>query len=557
MLAAGEQAGDFLAAPAAAYATDSVLAAPTASLIGRRFGRYQILSLLGRGGMGEVYLAQDPQLDRQVALKLLPADYTGDSDRVRRFAREARAASALNHPNIVTIHEIGEVEGRHFIATEFVSGLTLRERLKAGRPALTEALAIAEQIAGALQTAHEAGIVHRDIKPENVMLRPDGYVKVLDFGLAKLIESAPSETGSGAETDPGSEMETRQFSGTKPGLILGTISYLSPEQARGLEVDARTDIWSLGVVLYELAAGRAPFPGSTASDVIVSILEREPPPLAAASPAAPSDLERIIRRALAKNRTERYPMATDLARDLKKLRQRLETDSEAGAAVARAPRRPGSRVWLGLSLLAVAIISSAAWLALRAPAPAPAPAPALPAERQLRLSLTVQKMRDRRPYQAPFASSGQEIFENGWKFRLNLSSPQAGFFYLLNEGPTAGGATSYHLLYPLASSPEGAGLAAGERWQTGWYVFDENQGTEKFWVVWAARPVPELEAVRGLANPRDLGEIRDAGQVRAVRGLLDSSASSAAEVEKDRVNQQTVIRGRRETLIRLIELEHR
>src|SRR5688500_10635257 len=243
---------------------------------------YRIVSKLGAGGMGEVYLAEDTRLGRKVALKLLPAGFTGDADRLRRFRQEARAASALNHPNILTIHEIGSEDGAHFMATEFVEGETLRQRMASARMNLGEALDVAIQVASALAAAHEAGIVHRDIKPENIMVRPDGYAKVLDFGLAKLID----------RRDAGAKATTQL--NTEPGVVMGTVQYMSPEQARGLEVDARTDVFSLGVVLYEMVGGRAPFEGETPSDVIVSLLDKEPAPLSRHSPEAPTKLQRIV-----------------------------------------------------------------------------------------------------------------------------------------------------------------------------------------------------------------------------------------------------------------------
>ena len=222
---------------------------------GTRFDRYEILSPLGKGGMGEVYLAQDTRLKRKVALKLLPASFTQNAERLRRFEQEAYAASALNHPNIITIYEIGESGEFHFIATEFIEGNTLRQQMADTRMNLREALEIAVQIASALAAAHAAGIVHRDIKPENIMLRPDGLVKVLDFGLAKLTESQALANDTDAVTVAASN--------TEPGVVMGTVRYMSPEQTRGLKVDGRSDIFSLGVVLYELVTGRAPFEGAT------------------------------------------------------------------------------------------------------------------------------------------------------------------------------------------------------------------------------------------------------------------------------------------------------
>ncbi|HMV84364.1 MAG TPA: protein kinase [Blastocatellia bacterium] len=281
--------------------------------IGSRFDRYEILSLLGAGGMGEVYLARDTKLDRKVALKILPQAYTHDAERVLRFEKEARAASALNHPNIITIFEVGQVENAHFIATEYIEGQTLRKKIRRGRIAAGEAIDIALQIAGALHAAHSAGILHRDIKPENIMLRPDGYVKVLDFGLAKLTELRNS-SGSGGEKRSPLEVET------DPGLVLGTATYMSPEQARAQKLDGRSDIFSLGIVLYEMIAGRSPFADQSASDVMAAILHREPAPLSTRSSEVTPELERIVHKALAKDRAERYQSSKELQTDLRRQR---------------------------------------------------------------------------------------------------------------------------------------------------------------------------------------------------------------------------------------------
>ena len=317
LIASHEQASNFIATPALAVAAG--LLAPRESLVGQTVAHYRVLSLLGEGGMGEVYLAEDTRLGRRVALKLLSAAFTHDEDRMRRFMQEARAASALNHPNILTVHEIGRVDGVDFIATEFIEGETLRPSMAKRRLKLTQALDVAAQIAGALAAAHAAGVVHRDIKPENIMLRPDGYVKVLDFGLAKL---------AGPALQLGSNVSTVAKVETSPGVVMGTVQYMSPEQARGLPVDARTDVWSLGVVLYEMVANRPPFQGETHSDTIVSILEREPAPLAVHTPEVPAELERIVTKALTKDKDERYQTVKDMAIDLRRLRQRLDVQAE-------------------------------------------------------------------------------------------------------------------------------------------------------------------------------------------------------------------------------------
>jgi len=287
---------------------------------GTRLGRYEIRAKIGAGGMGEVYLAQDTKLDRKVALKILPADVAADRNRMSRFVQEAKAASALNHPNIITIHEIEQINSVNFIATEFIDGATLRERMRKAQPPLGEILDVAIQGANALAAAHTAGIVHRDIKPENIMIRLDGIVKVLDFGLAKLTERLPPDS---VDTEAPTSFKT------DPGTVIGTVVYMSPEQARGLQVDTRTDIFSLSVVLYEMVAGCLPFQGSTSSEVLASILsEKEPPPLARFARDVPAELERIVEKALRKDLEERYQTAKDMLLDLRRLKRKLEVDAE-------------------------------------------------------------------------------------------------------------------------------------------------------------------------------------------------------------------------------------
>lgn len=339
------------------FAAGMTGAPQTVVAAGRRIGPYQILSLIGAGGMGEVYLAEDTTLGRRVALKLLPARYTRHPDRVLRFEMEARAASALNHPNIVTIHQIGKIDGTHFIVTEFIEGQTLRQRIKNAPMPLQEALDIASQVAVALGSAHAAGIAHRDIKPENVIQRPDGLVKVLDFGLAKLSEEL---------VPVGDENGPKPGIHTESGVVMGTTRYMSPEQARGQRLDARTDIFSLGVVLYEMVSGCPPFAGATASDVLVAILKEDPLPLSHYSAVAPSELDRIVKKALAKELNERYATVKDLQIDLKRLRQNLELQARFEPATPIELKRPlpisrRRAIWLASAAAAAATTGFATW----------------------------------------------------------------------------------------------------------------------------------------------------------------------------------------------------
>ena len=328
LLDAYHKAERFIETPAMNLAARSLAEDSIMSLAGKMLGRYEIISLAGEGGMGEVYLASDRQMNRKVALKLLPRHFTQSADRVARFGRESRAASALNHPNIVTIYEIGHDRGMHFIASEFIEGETLRKRINRGKMTVKEAVEIAIQIASALGAAHAGGIVHRDIKPENTMIRHDGYVKVLDFGLVKLTEAGDS--------DPNHSFVDQS---TQAGTILGTINYMSPEQALGQEVDSRTDIFSLGVVLYEMVTGLQPFKGATAASTFDAILNKAPAPVTSCVPDVSLELERIINRALEKDREVRYQTAPDLRAELKKLQKSLDSQGTASTdALSRSNR---------------------------------------------------------------------------------------------------------------------------------------------------------------------------------------------------------------------------
>ncbi|MFN7948884.1 MAG: protein kinase [Blastocatellia bacterium] len=620
LLEAGAEPTSVIDAPAlpdlaqvAAEMISDLPAQPQPSLAGKMIGHYRVLSPLGRGGMGEVWLAADTRLGRRVAIKLLPAEFMRDADLVRRFELEARAASALNHPNIITIHEIGLTGDTRFIATEFIEGETLRYRLAKDAISLGEALDITIQVAAALNAAHDAGIIHRDIKPENIMLRPDGYIKVLDFGLARvtgrLPQPQPADSGS----------PTEKIIETLPGTVLGTVAYMSPEQARAQKVDGRSDIWSLGVVLYEMLTDAKPFEGQTLPDVFVAILERDPVPLSRYLSNVPPALEAVITRALAKELRDRYATVQEMAADLKALRRQLELADgsdlhllraeakKSAAAVAQqadradtqhqaAPRtigltpEPVTRLhpapdapimpaapqpesvaassrkrWplagLIITPLIIALIGFAAWKLWPA---APAKIPATPAttaaelpERTMNYSLTVQKFYKGQAEGKQFQATGKEIFGNGWKFRLNLTSPQPGYLYLLNEGPTTGGKIVFNYLFPTPESNHGtAGLAASQQFQTRWYQFDEHTGTENFWLIWSAEPVSELELLSGFVNQQNKGTISDPNQIAQLRALLNRLSSPAPEVTEDKLKKQTTVKARSHTLASLIALEH-
>ena len=319
--------------------------------------------------MGEVWLATDTQLARSVAVKLLPDAVTTDPGRVRRFEQEARAASALNHPNVCTIHALGRTrEGRHFIAMEYIDGQTLRDRLARGSLLRREALDIAVQIASALTIAHAAGVVHRDLKPENVMLRPDGIVKVLDFGLAKLLASDSS--GEGA---------TQTIFHTEPGKVVGTVAYMSPEQARGVAVDARTDVWSLGVLLYEMLTGQRPFSGASSTDTLAAILDRDPAPLTRFDPDTPAELTRIVGKAMRKDPEQRYQVMKDLLLDLQALCAEPAASAGLGQQAALASTNSVRRTRVALSaaaVMGVALAAAVVWLVMRRADRAPEAVPA-------------------------------------------------------------------------------------------------------------------------------------------------------------------------------------
>ena len=348
LLDAQSRAAQFMEGSAMSVAVGALAQELTtvASLIGKELGPYTIEKLLGAGGMGEVYLARDTKLDRMVALKILPWHFLADADRIARFRREARALSSLNHPNLITIYEVGEAEGLHFIATEFVEGQTLSS-LRA-KLSVKELLSIVAQVAQALAAAHQSGVVHRDIKPDNVMVRPDGFVKVLDFGLVKL-----KETTSGRH----------DLARTELGVAMGTLSYMSPEQAAGEPIDHRTDIWSLGVVLYELMTGQKPFTGESRQATINGILSIEPEAASVVNPNLPPELDQVLNKALEKDRELRYQTASDFRADIRRVLRTIDSSpsSSSGPTRARVATLRGWPLWPALAVVLLVVVSVGFW----------------------------------------------------------------------------------------------------------------------------------------------------------------------------------------------------
>ena len=550
---------------------------------GQLLGSYMILERIGAGGMGEVYLATDTRLDRKVALKILPQDFADDVRRMQRFTLEAKVASTLNQPNILTVFEFGKVGSLAFLATEYIDGETLRSFLQHTQPRLKEVLEISAQIVAALEAAHEARIVHRDIKPENVMIRRrDHIVKVLDFGLAKLTEKTIA-TQSGLATDTEAPTEFK----TAPGNVLGTVAYMSPEQSQGLPVDERSDIWSTGIVIYEMVAGRVPFRGRTGNHTIIEILEKEAPPLSQwAKQRVPDELERIVRKAIAKERAERYQTASDLLIDLRNLKKRIEFESEIERSTStgvfaatesqtnnkemaeQLPQTTGggnSRKAIGIATAGIVLLVAAAfglraWRQLPAAVPSavsPSPAANLP-ERQLEYWITVQKYREGKPFEEPFRLAREINFEKDYQVRLTLRSPQPSYLYILNQSPDD--ANPLQILFPSSTANGGSPLIDKNREiqipEVSWFKFDAEQGTETLWVVWSIAAIPEFDSARKFANPADGGVISDVGLTESLRPFLIETSPDDLKIEKTDAPPLTVLRSSGKIIVHGIKLAH-
>jgi serine/threonine protein kinase len=554
--------------------------------------RYFIEKELGRGGVGAVYLARDRKLhDKPVVIKILLEKSLQNSWVVQKFQQEREALARVDHPGVVGILDTGELpDGKPYLVMQFIDGVTLRSEIKSEGMQMDRAAELIKQTGRAMSAAHDKGVLHRDLKPENIMMQRLGageeQVKIIDFGIAKLKDSivAPS---------------------TVTGATAGTVAYMAPEQLSGRAVSSATDIYALGAIAYEIVTGRKPFNPETGFELLEMQrggVRLQPSDL---RPSLSEGADRIILRALSFDPKERFQSARELGDALARAlisdtdHQRpdhqqipatqLSTDANSPArqtadlsaktmaakfqpapvqtldgsiypAVLEADspaQRPWLKIVVGLILIAAIVAGASVLIWKRNALFGKKEVVSSLSERSLHYSLTVQKMRDGKPYQDTFESSGQEIFENGWKFRMNLSSPQEGYLYLLNEGPAAGDATTYNVLFPEVKTNQGSSrVPAEQKLQTAWMRFDEHQGTEKFWLVWSAAPVKELDAATDSVDEKDQGEIKDSAQARAVRDFLAKHSSPKPEVAKDSAKKQTTVKGKSEVLVNYLELEH-
>jgi tRNA A-37 threonylcarbamoyl transferase component Bud32 len=551
--------------------------------------RYRIEKELGQGGVGIVYLARDRKLhDKPVVIKILLDRSLQNSWVVQKFQQEKEALARVDHPGVVGILDTGELaDGKPYLVMQFIDGVTLRSQIKPEGMSLDRSAEIIKQIGRALGAAHDRGIFHRDLKPENIMLQSfaagEEQVKIIDFGIAKLKDSivAPS---------------------TMTGATAGTVAYMAPEQLGGRPVSAATDIFAMGVIAYEMATGRKPFNPETGFELLEmqrAGVRVHPLDL---RPALSAEANLIITRALSFAPEQRFQTAREFGDALARaLTNQTSTSVQSETPVAHVPatqlatdanasarqtadlspktiagryepakvdalsqpsfvplaehdeRGSGLGLKIAIAVVALVLIGAATSVAIWK-------RDAIfggGASRSLNYSLTVQKWRDGKPYQEEFESSGQEIFENGWTFRMNISSPQDGYLYLINEGLASGDTTTYNVLFPESKTNGGSPkVSADQKLQTASMRFDDHMGTEKFWMVWSASPVKELQAVADVAKDQDVGEIRDAAKAKSVRDFLNSHLSPKPDVTKDSTKKQTVVSGKGNILVNLIELEH-
>ncbi|MEK6282917.1 MAG: serine/threonine-protein kinase [Acidobacteriota bacterium] len=583
-------------------------------LIGRVLnGRYVIQSELTRGGMGVVYLARDQQLhSRNVVVKVLLDEAYQSEYVVQKFRQEVEALSRIDHPGIVGIMDSGELSnGRPFIVMQYVEGVTLRSMMIREGMNLERVAEVAKQVGRALAAAHNRGIFHRDLKPDNIMLQDLGHgeeqVKIIDFGIAKVKSSvvAPSTSlnlspGTVAYMAP-EQLSGRLITSATDIFALGAICYemvtgrkpFNPEtgfellqmQQTGVRVkpaDLRPSLpdSAQDMILKALAfnpGDRYGDPREFGDNLARALLEHQettkPETKGFVVPATQlSNEETPLARGRANRPAPTIQVPFQPAEPVDSsahhpgfVAQNLNPSAAQLGLVDRSRGSGGSRSKIGLVLgvaavLVLAVVGAGAWYLISSTKTVevkPDPQPQPSAERNLNYGLTVQKIRNGKPFQDTFESSGQEIFENGWKFRMNIDSPQTGYLYLLNEGPAADDTTTYNVLFPAPSRNSGSPyLAANQRIETGWMVFDENQGTEKFWMVWSADAVPELEAVKGVVNSRDKGEVTDPAQAKAVKQFLQKHSSAEAIAQKDKTKKTSSVKANGIVLVHRLELEH-
>lgn len=548
----------------ASHVPDSTVLPRPVGLIGETLdNRYFVEKELGHGGVGVVYLAHDRRLmDKCVVVKVLLEKWLQDEWVTNKFLHEKEALTRVDHPGIIGILDAGELpDGKPYIVMQCVDGVTLRSVLQPEGIEFERAAILIEQMADALGEAHAKGILHRDLKPENIMLQPLGggreQVKIIDFGIAKVRDSslAPS---------------------TLVSVPVGTVAYMSPEQLTAERVTTASDIYALSAIASEMLTGRRPFNPESKFQMLEAQragVRVKPQDL---RPALSKKAQAVILKALSFAPQDRYQDAREFGRELAEaLRGEDRTakipDDESSIKIPPT-RSSGSvrsfhftpQVIVLLAFLAIGIIGFTMWWLSRLTSNRQnqaqgATSSASASAKSLSYSLLVQKMRDGKIYQEPFESSGQEIFENGYKFVFRVSSSQSGYFYLLNESAPASGTPNFTMLYPTPKKNEGsARLEAGEQVRTGWNVFGGQAGTEKLWVVLADGPVAELAAAREIAFQNEKGALTDAAQARSVREFLTKRAAQGGiEITKDTANRQTVIRGAGDALVYLVELEHR
>jgi serine/threonine protein kinase len=552
-------------------------------------GRYVVVSRLAVGGMARVYVAHDLRLhQRRVVVKVLLDESLRNEWVIQKFRQESEALARVNHPGVINILDAGELpDKKPYLVMEYVEGISLREMI-ATKPEGIEfprAASIIRGIGAALSAVHEKGIYHRDLKPENIMLQRLGpaeeHVKVLDFGIAKVKESL-----SGPSTPKGA--------GT-----MGTVAYMSPEQLRGDTVAAASDLYSFATIAFEISTGRRPFVADTPAHLAEMQRQGVLAKPSHLRPRLPEGAEAIILNGLAFEATARSLSASEFG---DRLSRALLTGEEHGfeqeASSGRLPeaaatpelaptldsfhskralsptaqtqettfisdRKPRPQRWLVFAVAAVLIIGAMTggyWLVARSGLigkPANSRSGSSAPHRSLTYSLTVQKMRDGQPYEDPFESSGQEIFENGYKFRLNVSSRQAGYLYVFNEGPPEKDQTSLTIIYPTPATNQGSRLEQNQNMQTNWNTFSGEKGTERFWIIWSATEVMPIEIARHEAFKNKDGAIIDAEVARSLRDYLSEHSIPEPETTKDTAKQRTSVRASGDLLVKLVELEHR